>query len=211
MASVASAAAALFVLMIVPAAAQNALLAEKGAALAQRWCAECHATGDDAQAKALTGAPSFKDIGGREAATPDNLRRALLGNHPVMPQFPVTNDEIEALSAYINTVSGRPPQSEKQIPDYPDNADASEAIGAGAKLVAINCAPCHATAGRGPSPVPDAPSLATLSEHYPVEYLAEALAEGILVGHPEVEMPEYVFETDEVTAIIAYLDSIQLQ
>jgi hypothetical protein len=42
---------------------------------------------------------------------------------------------------------------------------------------------------------------------YPIEGLAEALAEGIFVGHPD--MPEFVFEADEVGAILAYLASIQ--
>ena len=39
------------------------------------------------------------------------------------------------------------------------------------------------------------------------EGLAEALAEGISTGHPD--MPEFVFEADEVGAIIQYLESIQ--
>jgi K+-transporting ATPase ATPase B chain len=36
---------------------------------------------------------------------------------------------------------------------------------------------------------------------------AEALAEGIRTGHPQ--MPEFVFAPDEVDSIIAYLKSIQ--
>jgi hypothetical protein len=37
--------------------------------------------------------------------------------------------------------------------------------------------------------------------------LAEALAEGLSVGHPD--MPELVFEPDQIVAILAYLKSIQ--
>jgi cytochrome c len=37
--------------------------------------------------------------------------------------------------------------------------------------------------------------------------LAEALAEGLSVGHPD--MPELVFEPDQIAAILAYLKSIQ--
>jgi len=40
-----------------------------------------------------------------------------------------------------------------------------------------------------------------------VDNLAEALAEGILTGHPQ--MPEFAFPPDDVAAIIAYLKSIQ--
>jgi hypothetical protein len=37
--------------------------------------------------------------------------------------------------------------------------------------------------------------------------LAESLAAGISVGHPD--MPEFVFEPDDIAAILAYLNSIQ--
>jgi len=43
--------------------------------------------------------------------------------------------------------------------------------------------------------------------NYPVSDLEEALAEGILSGHPA--MPEFAFEPDEIDAIIAYLESLQ--
>jgi cytochrome c len=37
--------------------------------------------------------------------------------------------------------------------------------------------------------------------------LAEALAEGLSVGYPD--MPELAFEPDQIAAILAYLKSIQ--
>jgi cytochrome c len=77
----------------------------------------------------------------------------------------------------------------------------------GEALLAKNCSRCHATGRSGASPHPEAPPFRTLSSKYPVEGLAEALAEGLSVGHPD--MPEFVFEVDEVGAIIAYLKSIQ--
>jgi mono/diheme cytochrome c family protein len=77
----------------------------------------------------------------------------------------------------------------------------------GEALLAKNCARCHAVGRSGASPHPEAPPFRTLSRKYAVEGLAEALAEGISVGHPD--MPEFVFEADEVGAIIAYLRSIQ--
>jgi mono/diheme cytochrome c family protein len=46
-----------------------------------------------------------------------------------------------------------------------------------------------------------------LSRKYPIEGLAESLAEGLSVGHPD--MPEFVFEPDDIAAILAYLNSIQ--
>ncbi len=77
----------------------------------------------------------------------------------------------------------------------------------GEALLAKNCARCHATGRVGVSPHPEAPAFRTLSRKYPIDGLAEALAEGLSVGHPD--MPEFVFEVDEVRAILAYLHSIQ--
>lgn len=77
----------------------------------------------------------------------------------------------------------------------------------GEALLAKNCARCHAIGRTGASPHSQAPPFRTLSRNYPIEGLAEALAEGIFVGHPD--MPEFVFEADEVGAILAYLKSIQ--
>lgn len=79
----------------------------------------------------------------------------------------------------------------------------------GEALLGKSCARCHATGRSGTSPHPEAPPFRTLSRKYPIEGLAEALAEGLSVGHPD--MPEFVFEADEVGAIINYLKSIQQQ
>jgi len=77
----------------------------------------------------------------------------------------------------------------------------------GEALLTTNCARCHAVGRSGVSPHPEAPPFRTLSRKFKVEGLAEALAEGISTGHPD--MPEFVFEADEVGAIIDYLKSIQ--
>ncbi|MFL6797528.1 MAG: c-type cytochrome [Xanthobacteraceae bacterium] len=77
----------------------------------------------------------------------------------------------------------------------------------GEALLRKNCARCHAVGRTGASPHPEAPPFRSLSDRYEVDGLAESLAEGISVGHPD--MPEFIFEADEVGAIIAYLRSIQ--
>ena len=77
----------------------------------------------------------------------------------------------------------------------------------GASLLTTNCSRCHAIGRDGASPHPAAPPFRTLSRKYPIEGLAETLAEGLSVGHPD--MPEFVFEPDEIAAILAYLKSIQ--
>jgi len=77
----------------------------------------------------------------------------------------------------------------------------------GEMLVRENCARCHAIGPQGESPNAAAPPFRTLSRNYPVESLAESLAEGIVSGHPD--MPIFVFKAHDVDAIIAYLESIQ--
>jgi mono/diheme cytochrome c family protein len=79
----------------------------------------------------------------------------------------------------------------------------------GESLLTTNCARCHAVGRTGASAHPDAPPFRTLSRKYKIEGLAEALAEGLSTGHPD--MPEFVFEPEEVGAIIDYLRSIQEQ
>ena len=87
------------------------------------------------------------------------------------------------------------------------SAQESTAVKRGEALLSRNCARCHATGTAGVSPHPEAPPFRTLSRRYPVEGLAEALAEGLFVGHPD--MPQFVFDAQDVGAIIAYLKSIQ--
>lgn len=86
-------------------------------------------------------------------------------------------------------------------------APAPDPVREGRALVEANCAVCHATGRKGASPNREAPPFRRLSARYPVEQLQEALAEGILVGHPA--MPTFEFSEDQADAIIAYIRSIQ--
>jgi cytochrome c len=82
-------------------------------------------------------------------------------------------------------------------------------VNKGKVLVEQNCSRCHAIGKEGDSPHPQAPPLRTLSRKYPIEDLAESLAEGIVSGHPD--MPVFVFNPHDVEAIIQYLQSIQIE
>ena len=79
----------------------------------------------------------------------------------------------------------------------------------GRVLVQKNCSRCHAIGKEGDSTHPEAPPFRTLSSRYPIDDLAESLAEGIVSGHPD--MPIFVFNPTDVAAIIDYLKSIQEQ
>ncbi len=77
----------------------------------------------------------------------------------------------------------------------------------GETLLTRDCARCHAVGRSGTSARADAPFFRSLGTRYPIESLEEALGEGIITGHPD--MPEFDYEMAEVSAIIAYLKSIQ--
>ena len=78
---------------------------------------------------------------------------------------------------------------------------------AGKAFVEENCGRCHAMGENDESAHAEAPPFRTLSQRYPVDSIAEALAEGIVTGHPD--MPQFEVEPDEIENIIAWLNEIQ--
>lgn len=86
-----------------------------------------------------------------------------------------------------------------------DEPDAAK----GLVILQKNCARCHALGLTDKSPHAQAPPFRDVVKRYPVEDLEEALAEGIMSGHPD--MPEFTFDPDEIGSIIAYLNSLKAQ
>lgn len=80
-------------------------------------------------------------------------------------------------------------------------------VAQGRRLALLYCARCHSTDKVSPSPLKIAPPFRTLHERYPVEQLQEALAEGIVTGHPT--MPEFRFDADQVGDFIAFLKTLE--
>ncbi len=79
--------------------------------------------------------------------------------------------------------------------------------GRGGTIVKRHCGGCHAAGTAGVSRHPAAPPLRELHRRYEPEVLGEALAEGILTGHPA--MPAFRFEPHDIRSIILYLNEIQ--
>ena len=89
----------------------------------------------------------------------------------------------------------------------PANAeDDAGTVAKGRSLVEANCSRCHAIGKDDASHHPDAPPFRVVVTRYPPDNLAEALAEGIVSGHPD--MPVFVFQPNEIEAIIAYLNTL---
>ncbi|MBX9846589.1 MAG: cytochrome c [Xanthobacteraceae bacterium] len=77
----------------------------------------------------------------------------------------------------------------------------------GRSFVRTNCSTCHSVEKHGASPLAIAPPFRNLHLRYPVENLAEALAEGIRTGHPS--MPEFQLDPGQIHDVIAYLKSLE--
>jgi mono/diheme cytochrome c family protein len=84
---------------------------------------------------------------------------------------------------------------------------ASPAEQRGKAFALANCARCHSIDRITRSPLRIAPPFRTLHLRYPVETLAEALAEGIETGHPT--MPQFVLEPDQIHDFLAYLKTLE--
>ncbi len=79
----------------------------------------------------------------------------------------------------------------------------------GLKLARQHCERCHAVADEPQSPHEDAPAFRSFASKWPLENLEEALAEGIVTGHPD--MPAFVFEPREIDALIEHLHALKTQ
>ena len=68
------------------------------------------------------------------------------------------------------------------------------------------CARCHSITRDGESPFAEAPPFRTFVAKWPLESLEEALAEGIVVGHPA--MPEFIFGPEDIQNLLSYIGSL---
>ena len=82
-------------------------------------------------------------------------------------------------------------------------------IALGRAIATRNCGRCHAIGAKGASANPKSPPFRMLSRHYPLADLEEALAEGIMVGHQGLEMPQFRLDPTQIQALLAYLASVQ--
>jgi cytochrome c len=118
-----------------------------------------------------------------------------------MATIPNSEDVMPIARLLLIVLLGLPAASRASAQDRAD-------LERGRSLVAAHCSRCHAIERTGTSPHRDAPPFRTIGQKYPVDWLGEALGEGLSTGHPD--MPEFVFEPQEINAILTYLQSIQV-
>jgi mono/diheme cytochrome c family protein len=86
----------------------------------------------------------------------------------------------------------------------PANAQSAQR---GVVIARTYCAKCHSIDKLSPSPIAIAIPFRDLHKRYPVEQLQEALAEGVVTGHPT--MPEFRFEPDQIRDFLAFLKTLE--
>jgi mono/diheme cytochrome c family protein len=77
----------------------------------------------------------------------------------------------------------------------------------GKAYVSRHCARCHSIDRVTKSPLRTAPPFRSLHLRYPVETLAESLAEGISTGHPT--MPGAELNPDQIHDLLSYLKTLE--
>jgi mono/diheme cytochrome c family protein len=84
---------------------------------------------------------------------------------------------------------------------------ASPDVQRGKAYAARHCARCHAIDRVSQSPLRAAPPFRALHLRYPIETLAESLAEGISTGHPS--MPTAELDPDQIHDLLLYLKTLE--
>lgn len=82
-------------------------LARHGHVLAERMCAQCHATGMSGPSSHI-GAPAFRTLSRRVDLDnfANRLRDGLTSGHPDMPTFRFTREDARALTGYLRSIQG---------------------------------------------------------------------------------------------------------
>jgi|SRR5665647_42552 Cytochrome c, mono- and diheme variants len=70
-----------------------------------------------------------------------------------------------------------------------------------------HCGACHSVDRTSKSPLKAAPPFRSLHNRYPIETLAESLAEGISTGHPA--MPEAELSPDQIHDLLTFLKTLE--
>ena len=183
--------------MTVTAHAGDSLLAE-GKGLVETNCARCHSIGATGESS-FAASPPFREVEKNytQEELVDAFMEGLAVRHQAMPDWDMTTKQADAIATFIMTLDGAPAKTGD-----------SPAV-TGYEILRKSCARCHAIGAEGDSPLAKAPPFREVAKRYDPMNLEEALAEGIVTGHDQ--MPEFVFEPDQIAAIVAYLSTLRAE
>ncbi len=82
----------------------------EGHQLATAWCSGCHQVDLRTQPVATDAVPSFQAIAAMPSTTSLSIQAFLRSSHAVMPNFRLTEPQIDDVDAYILSQRARPPR-----------------------------------------------------------------------------------------------------
>ncbi len=82
--------------------------AEKGRALAERLCANCHMAPGQGEKRGANDIPGFAAVAQRRGQTPEGIVMWLRSIPPMMPNHHLTQDEMHDLADFIMTLRTPP-------------------------------------------------------------------------------------------------------
>lgn len=82
--------------------------AEKGHALAQKFCSGCHVIESDAGTTVPAGVPPFRAIANRPGQTSERIISILIQPHAPMPDMHLSREEMLDIVAYLDTLRTDP-------------------------------------------------------------------------------------------------------
>jgi tetratricopeptide (TPR) repeat protein len=125
--------------------AETARRVQEGKALVERTCSPCHAVGASG-ASPNRKAPEFRNLSSRHPtlALREPLSRGIAAPHDEMPKFALSEPEVDAVVAYINSLSATKaasPRTKMVVPvaDAVDVGDARRGFAYAEKI----CSGCH--------------------------------------------------------------------
>ena len=95
---------------------------DRGYALAQKFCTNCHVIDDSSDATVPAGIPAFRGIANKPSQTGQNIMNVLIKPHAPMPDLHLSRDEIIDIISYLETLRTNdavPPLSVPSTPPPP--------------------------------------------------------------------------------------------
>lgn len=107
---VVTAAVAMTLALAVPVWAEDAQDAQvtKGRELAEALCAQCHLNPGQGEKQGPMGVPGFVAVANRKGQTVGGIVRWLKAVPPMMPDHKLTQDEIDAVAAFVMSLRASP-------------------------------------------------------------------------------------------------------
>jgi tetratricopeptide (TPR) repeat protein len=180
---------------------------QEGKALAEQNCKGCHAVGMQGESPNKK-APEFRTLHERHPslALREPLTRGIAAPHDEMPRFALSGAQIDALVAYINSLSARPKTSKAR--DWAPSTVAEDAGDArkGVAYARRVCSGCHnIQATDAPSPAKQAPPFRKIANTPGMS--VTALTVWSRTAHPT--MPNLVIDPSDMDDLIAYILSLR--